>query len=148
MKSKYHNKSCTVDNIRFASMAEARRYQELKALKLSHKIKDFEIQPGFVLQQGFRKCTECKHIQTHVPYSKKKHDTHCHECGARTKVFEAIEYYADFRVILADGTEVIEDVKGSKGYQTDVFKLKHKIFEARYPDKTINIVIMTPRGKV
>ena len=148
MKSKYHNKSCTVDGEKFASLAEARRYLELKSLKLAHKIKDFKTQPGFLLQPAFRKCPECLHIQAHIPKSQKKQDVMCHECGTRTRVFEAIEYFADFLVVLADGTEVIEDVKGSKGYQTDVFKLKHKIFESRFPDKTIRIVIMPPkRGK-
>ncbi len=145
--SKYHNKSCTVDNIRFASMAEARRYQELKALKLAHKIKDFVLQPPYVLQEPFRKCPVCLHVQKHIPGSQKKKDVLCESCGMRTKVIEGIQYFGDFLVINNDGTETLEDVKGTKGFMDPVFKLKHKLFEARYPDKTINIVIMGGKRK-
>ena len=139
---RYRNKSCTVDNIKFASMAEARRYQELKTLKLAHKIKDFKLQPPYVLQPPFRKCPSCLHIQDHIPGSQKRKDVLCEKCGSRTKVIEGISYIGDFLVINNDGTETLEDVKGSRGYMDPVFKVKQKLFEAKYPDKTIRIVIM------
>jgi hypothetical protein len=116
-------------------------------LKLAHIIKDFEMQPRYLLQPAFRKCPECLHIQAHIQGSRKKHDVLCQECGAQTKVWEQMEYVADFKVIHADGRETVEDVKGTKGFMDPVFKLKHKLFEAKYPDKTIEIVIMAPRGK-
>lgn len=146
--SKYHNQPVSVDGIKFASRSESIRYMELKALQQAKKILGFELQPRYILQPAFRKCPTCCHIQAHVPGSQKKQDIYCHECGERTRIINAIEYVADFRVILLDGTEKIEDVKGSKNYQTDVFKLKQKIFEARYPDKTIEIVVVpVPRRK-
>lgn len=52
------------------------------------------------------------------------------------KTFRKIEYVADFQYI-EDGKTIVEDVKGM---QTDVFKLKHKIFEKKYPDLTLKIV--------
>ena len=36
-----------------------------------------------------------------------------------------------------NGKTIVEDVKG---IQTDVFKLKHKIFEKKYPDLELKII--------
>ena len=129
-------------------MAEARYYQELKALKLAHRIKDFELQPRFLLQEAFRKCPACMAIQEHIPGNQKKQITHCRECGTRTQVVEPIEYVSDFLVYENDGRIRICDVKGTKGFLDPVFKLKYKLFLARYPDKTVEIVIMPPYKRV
>ena len=52
------------------------------------------------------------------------------------KTFRKIEYIADFKYI-ENGKIIVEDVKGM---QTDVFKLKHKIFEKVYPDLELRII--------
>ena len=52
------------------------------------------------------------------------------------KTFRRIEYIADFKYI-ENGKTIVEDVKGM---QTDVFKLKHKIFEKVYPDLELRII--------
>lgn len=52
------------------------------------------------------------------------------------RTFRKIEYVADFKYI-ENGKTIVEDVKG---LQTDVFKLKHKIFEKVYPDLTLKII--------
>ena len=52
------------------------------------------------------------------------------------KTFRKIEYIADFQYI-ENGKTIVEDVKGM---QTDVFKLKHKIFEKVYPDLELRII--------
>lgn len=52
------------------------------------------------------------------------------------KTFREIEYIADFQYI-ENGKTIVEDVKGM---QTDVFKLKHKIFEKVYPDLELRII--------
>lgn len=52
------------------------------------------------------------------------------------KTHRKIEYIADF-VYEENGQTIVEDVKG---IQTDVFKLKHKIFEKVYPDLTLKII--------
>ena len=44
-RSKYRNVPTVVDNIRFASKAEARRYNELKILEASGEIAALEVQP-------------------------------------------------------------------------------------------------------
>ena len=52
------------------------------------------------------------------------------------KTYRKIEYIADFKYI-ENGKTIVEDVKG---IQTDVFKLKHKIFEKVYPDLELRII--------
>lgn len=52
------------------------------------------------------------------------------------RTFRKIEYVADFKYI-ENGKTIVEDVKG---IQTDVFKLKHKIFEKKYPDLELKII--------
>lgn len=52
------------------------------------------------------------------------------------KTYRKVEYIADFKYI-EKGKTIIEDVKG---IQTDVFKLKHKLFEKRYPDLELRII--------
>lgn len=52
------------------------------------------------------------------------------------KTYRKIEYIADFKYI-ENGKTIVEDVKGLK---TDVFKLKHKLFEKKYPDLELKII--------
>ena len=52
------------------------------------------------------------------------------------KTYRKIEYVADFKYIEKGKTKV-EDVKG---LQTDVFKIKHKLFEKKYPDLELRII--------
>ena len=52
------------------------------------------------------------------------------------KTYRKIEYVADFKYI-EEGKTIVEDVKG---LQTDVFKIKHKLFEKKYPDLELRII--------
>ena len=52
------------------------------------------------------------------------------------KTYKKIQYIADFKYI-ENGKTIVEDVKGM---QTDVFKLKHKIFEKVYPNLELRII--------
>ena len=52
------------------------------------------------------------------------------------KTYRKIEYVADFKYI-ENGRLIVEDVKG---LQTDVFKIKHKLFEKKYPDLELRII--------
>lgn len=52
------------------------------------------------------------------------------------KTYRKIEYIADFKYI-ENGKTIIEDVKG---LQTEVFKIKHKLFEKKYPDVELKII--------
>lgn len=108
--SKYKARKTKVDNITFDSQAEANYYVELKILKRSKKILDFEIQPEYVLLKPFRKAG---------------------------KAYRGIKYRADFLVTDLDGTQRVIDVKGVK---TDVYAMKKQLFENQYPHLTITEV--------
>ena len=114
MYRKYHNKKTVIDGIKFDSKLEAKRYVQLKILERAGVIRALELQPSFELLPSFRK---------------------------NGKTWRKTVYKADFRYILADGDRIIiEDVKGSTAVITDVFRLKQKLFEYKYPEYTISIV--------
>lgn len=52
------------------------------------------------------------------------------------KTYRKIEYIADF-MYEDDGKTVVEDVKG---VETEVFKLKKKIFEYKYPNLELKLI--------
>lgn len=108
---KYHNKKTTVDGIAFDSAAEARRYAELKLLERAGKIKDLKLQPMFELLPAFQK---------------------------NGKRYRKTTYIADFSYFDNESMKnVVEDVKGVK---TQIYSLKKKLFEYRYPDLTLTEV--------
>jgi hypothetical protein len=107
-----------VDGIWFDSKAESQYYLILKSLKQEGKVKEFKCQVSYELIPGYRDST-----------GKKIRNT---------------QYIADFVVTYPDGTEEVIDVKGSRGIQTDVFKIKKKLFEWIYK---IPLKIVTVNGK-
>ena len=114
MYRKYHNTKTVADGIKFDSRLEAERYAQLKLMERAGAIRDLELQPEYELIPSFKK---------------------------DGKTWRRTVYKADFRYILADGDRIIiEDVKGSTAVITDVFRLKQKLFEYRYPELTIKIV--------
>ena len=114
MYRKYHNKKTVADGIKFDSRLEAERYAQLKMMERAGAIRDLELQPEYELIPSFKK---------------------------DGKTWRRTVYKADFRYILAEGDRIIiEDVKGSTAVITDVFRLKQKLFEYRYPELTIKIV--------
>ncbi|MGX9134035.1 DUF1064 domain-containing protein [Rummeliibacillus sp. JY-2-4R] len=109
-KNKYNNRKVEVDGIVFDSYMESRYYRDLKEWQHQGIVKTFEMQVPFILQDAFTKD------------------------GKRHK---AIKYIADFVVTFADGRTEVIDVKGKI---TQTFRNKQKLFEFRYPDKTIKCV--------
>ncbi len=83
-RHKFNARPTVIDGISFASLAEGRRYGELKLLVAAEKIHDLKLQPRYVLQAKFR------------------HDG---------KAVREIVYVADF-AYREDGLAVVEDVKG------------------------------------
>lgn len=110
--AKYGNRKTEVDGYKFDSLAESRRYLELKLLERGGAISDLELQPRFELQPSFKR-------------------------GKKT--IRKIEYVADF-AYTENGQRVIEDVKGGKATQTQVFALKSKLFQFKYPDLELKVV--------
>ena len=84
--NKYKNRKIVVDNIKFDSILEANRYQELKLLQRAKQISNLRLQVPFLLQEGFKK---------------------------NGKTHRKIEYIADF-VYEENGQTIVEDTKGMK----------------------------------
>ena len=106
-KNKYGNTKIVIDGIKFDSLKEAKRYGELKLLLKAGKIKNLRLQPEFILQPSFKR---------------------------NGKTIRAIKYIADFSYTDKEGNEVIED---TKGYKTEIFRLKEKLFYYKYPQKKL-----------
>lgn len=103
--SKYHSKKVILDGIEFDSKKEAKRYSELKLLERAGQIKDLELQKVFELQPSFKK---------------------------NNKTYRKTTYKADFCYFDNEkGKYIVEDVKG---FKTEVYKLKKKMFEYKYQD--------------
>ncbi len=110
-RAKYGSKRTIVDGITFASAKEAKRYQELLLIEKAGWLKDLTLQPKFILQDGF-----------------KDRD------GKRIRV---IEYIADFRYKDAGpgaNCETPWTVEDCKGFKTEVYRIKKKLFLKRYPE--------------
>ena len=101
--SKYHAKKTVVNGITFDSKKEAKRYAELKLLERGGAIKDLRRQVRYELIPAF-------------------------DCDG--KHYRPTSYVADF--VYTDcktGAEVVEDCKG---FRTDVYKIKAKLFAHRF----------------
>lgn len=101
-RTKYNAVKTEVDGIVFDSKKEAERYKELSFLQKTGEIKRLILQPKFVLQEGF---------------------------SVDGKRYREISYVADFMYVDKDGTRVVED---TKGFRTDVYAIKKKLFLKKY----------------
>ena len=112
--SKYMAKKCQVDGIKFDSLKEARRYQELRLLERAGKIADLRLQVPFFLLPAQRD-----------------------ENG--NVVERAVKYIADFVYTGEDGKTVVEDTKGIK---TPAYIIKRKLMRGDYDeyDKRLNLI--------
>jgi hypothetical protein len=106
--SKYHAQKTIVDGIKFDSAAESRAYSKLRWAELLGIISDLELQPRYVLQEGF---------------------------SASGKRVRAITYRGDFRFIREGKTVVVE----VKGFETEAWKIREKLFRAKYPDIVLEV---------
>lgn len=108
-KSKMNNKKVDQDGITFDSKKECKRYNQLRMLQRVGEISGLELQPVYELQPAFKK---------------------------NLNTYQAIKYLPDFKYT-KNGQTIIEDVKASAYFKTDVYKMKRKMFEYRYPELTI-----------
>lgn len=102
---KYGNKRTVYNGKIYDSKKEARRAYELDILQRSGYICCLERQRRFELQQSFT---------------------------VRGTTIRAITYIADFYYF--DNQKKIWVAEDTKGYRTEVYKLKRKLFLAKYPD--------------
>ena len=112
IKSKYRNVKTTVDGITFDSKREAARYCELKLMERSGEITFLELQPKFILQEGFTT-----------------------DAGENIR---EIAYIADFSYHeLSSNKAIVED---TKGVETKDFRIKRKLLLKRYPEYELRVI--------
>lgn len=113
-QGKYNAQTQTVDGISFHSKKEAQYYGQLKLEKRCGMIKDFQRQVTFDLfaltDVDSPENYDCKRVCTHI---------------------------VDFLVTLPEGLQEVREVKG---FATDVWDLKRKIFEANYPQIPYKVI--------
>jgi hypothetical protein len=109
-RSKYNNQPTKTDGMTFDSRAEARRYRQLQLLQAAGQISELVVHPVYELEEAFRR--------------------------SDGSLVRAITYEGDFEYI-EGGRVVVEDVKG---VETDVFKLKRKLFWRRFPEHELRLV--------
>ena len=109
-KSKFSSVKTIIDGHAFDSKKEAKYYSELKIREKAGEIKELKLQPRFLLQNGFS-------------YNGKR--------------YRKIEYIADFEYFdVVKNKRVVVDVKG---YKTDVYQIKKKLFLNEYGDDVLFI---------
>lgn len=112
---KYKNIKVTVDNHKFDSKKESRRYIELKLMERCGLIKNLELQKSFELQPKFKK---------------------------NNKTYRAINYIADFVYWDTEKEQiVVEDVKSPATAKDKTYIIKKKLFMYKYDDYYFREVI-------
>lgn len=102
--NKYNAKKVEINGVQWDSKHEARDGAKLQQLASAGIISSLQRQVKFVLQEGYR--------------------------NNQGKAIRPICYIADF-VYERDGQKYVQD---SKGVRTEVYKIKRKLFEKRYPE--------------
>ena len=116
-RQKYNAQPTEVDDLRFDSKAEARRYQQLQIMERTGEIRNLMVHPRFDLQAAFTDAFGQKH--------------------------RAIRYTADFQYMReSDGERVVEDVKDGKATQDAAFSIRWKLAIKRYPTIKFELVEM------
>lgn len=102
-QSKYKNKKVEYHGIKFDSNKEMAYYIKLEILEQKEKIKNLELQKVYELQPSFK---------------------------INGKTYQKITYKADFSYISVEDNKLhVIDVKG---FKTEVYKLKKKMFVYKY----------------
>ncbi|MBQ0112290.1 MAG: DUF1064 domain-containing protein [Bacteroidales bacterium] len=101
--SKYHAIRTQIDGIKFASKKEAQRYLELKLMQKAGVIKDLRMQVPFILIEKS-------------------------EYGRQVKYIADFTYYENHQ----NGIWKNYVVEDTKGFRTDVYKLKKRMLAEKY----------------
>lgn len=128
---KIKHKITIVDGIKFHSKMESEYYEYLKELKAQGIVKDFKLQPEFILQDKFIVVDGVIYEGSHEDFNKLKRKT-------KVPTVQAIKYISDFEVEYANGEIRIVDTKGQ---ETADFKIKKKMFAYKYPHLKLDVII-------
>lgn len=122
----------TVDGIKFDSEMESKYYKYLLELKKQGIVKEFTLQPNFLLQEKFINLNGDIILGSNKDFEKIKRKN-------KLETISAINYISDFDVIYTDGHREIIDIKG---LETPEFRLKLKLFKYKYPELNIRLLIL------
>ena len=108
---KIRHSKVELDGYKFDSKKEADYYLILKGKLVDNKIRDLLVHPKYILQEKFIK---------------------------NNKLYRPITYSADFAFYDSEVNHYrVIDVKG---FKTDVFKLKQKMFEYKFPEYNLELM--------
>ena len=102
--TKYNSRTTEIDGVKFSSLAEARRYGELKLMQNVGQITHLTCHPKFELQPAFR---------------------------SQGKWYSAVRYTADFSYRCNGGDTVVEEVK-STATMTTAYSIRKRLFLYKY----------------
>lgn len=145
---KIAHKKTVIDGIKFDSKMEAEYYEYLLEEKKSGRVKDFTLQPVFILQpkhfvyEGSLITEDNEDMYKEYDKLRKKHNKAYPD--NKINIVQAIKYIADFDVTYADGSRKVIDTKGIK---TADFKIKEKMFKFRYPTIPFQCIIWNNKEK-
>lgn len=105
--TKYHSRKVEKYNRTWDSQKELCEYERLLLLQKAGEITSITCQPVIELQPHFK-------------------------YGA--KMERAIKYIPDFLVVYADGRKEFIDVKASRDFKTEVYRIKRKLLLYKYPN--------------
>lgn len=123
--TRVRSKKVKFNGIEFDSKKECKYYKYLLALKNAGDIKEIELQPRFLLIEGFR------HEAKENPLEDKSSGFEHNQIKGKLR---DTTYTADFKVIFKSGKQIVIDVKSSKKFQDEVYRIKKKMFLKKYPD--------------
>ena len=121
-----------IDGIKFDSEMESKYYKYLLELKKQGIVKEFTLQPNFLLQEKFINLNGDIILGSNKDFEKIKRKN-------KLETISAINYISDFDVIYTDGHREIIDIKG---LETPEFRLKLKLFKYKYPELNIRLLIL------
>ena len=107
-KKKFNNEEIIVDGIKFDSKLESERWKYLRLLEQAKEIKELRRQVKFELQPSFKK---------------------------NGITIQSINYIADFTYYDLNKKKLI--IEDTKGFKTNEYKIKKKLFEYKFPDLEI-----------
>ena len=111
---------------------ESKYYKYLLELKKQGIVKEFTLQPNFLLQEKFINLNGDIILGSNKDFEKIKRKN-------KLETISAINYISDFDVIYTDGHREIIDIKG---LETPEFRLKLKLFKYKYPELNIRLLIL------
>lgn len=108
-RNKFGARKTQIDGFTFDSLAEANHYRELRLREQAGEITDLKLQPEYLLHPAFKDRDGKNH--------------------------RAIYYRTDFSYN-EQGRRIVEDFKG---FETEVFRIKRKLFLFKYPELVLRV---------